>query len=539
MEFINHRYKVMKQLKQDKFVSTYLVSDIQKDYQQMQLHIIKAEYIPATLIDYFIKDFIRIKNIDNKQMMRNYGFNSVSYIDNKFQAEKLYFYTSENIEVKKDLFEYIKQMNVDEIMAVFIEICQAIHYLHLKGFIYRNLCPNAITLTENDDLKLIDLATVELKNYLPFNELTSDLYKSASSLTGANSDIQSDLYSLCAMLLAMLNKQPLTEKPIETLLKLKLQKHRSIEEEKTIHRLIPIIEKVVTSNDSTTYETVYDFVAAINVKLNKNYTIIDKNELGTLHFHTELIGRDDDIKKVMKNYRHMKRHQSSTNIFIIEGDTGTGKTRFLDELKFLFQLKKSNVYISFQLGKMINSNRQMWLHIVRKLISESDIHIVEKYESDLMECFPELFHYDTPAETQYEGHNKYRYVYKMGKFISECIHDKPAVILLDNIHGANEFTIDVLHYLCTELSYKNNMMFIFSYKQKCHETDSITANFIHRLKGRDDVATITMHPLTFHESGKVIFQTALKMEDVRYHKMCELPRLFCLAVHLLVQLIPL
>ena len=189
----------------------------------------------------------------------------------------------------------------------------------------------------------------------------------------------------------------------------------------------------------------------------------------------------------MNAYDSMIEFKPNNKIFS-KRKSGTGKTRFLEEIKFLLQLKKANIYSSFSLSSSIDSNDKLWTEILKKLISETDNEIINKYQSELMKFFPEIVDRKstTPLEYLDEDTTKYRLLNRIAAFINDSIQNKPTVFIIDDIHLANEFTIDILTYLYKEIINNKNIILIFSYKDGKALNDEKFSKFITDINKRKD-----------------------------------------------------
>jgi len=516
MELVNNRFRILKNLNQNRLVSTYLVSDILGGYKEIQLNILNSEFIPNSLIEFYSNEFIRLINLNNENIVKNYAFNIISRTDNKRSLEEHYFYTCEYVEKSKNLIEHIQNMNSFQIMDVFIELCKAVNYLHMKGHIYGALNLNNIMVIENNacyKIMLKDIATVELEKNFFIGDKTDDSYFiSPKVLSGEKPSIESDIYSLGVLLLTMLRKQSYKLSPKEELsiFMQKLNNYNYIEyssdEVDFLNKLLPIIEKLIMFNETYPFNYLYKFINELNKCLNKDYTILSMNEFERLNLHTKIIAREDEINNIMTSYDLMIRYKPVKKIFLVQGDTGTGKTRFLEEIKFLLELKKANVFSSFSLSNLNDSSNKMWVEILRKLILESDTETIEKYESELMKFFPEIGDRKNIIPTEYlkEETTKYRLLNRIAGFISDSIKGKPVIIIVDNIHFANEFTIDTFTYLYTEVIKDKNIILIFSYRDGEASNNPKFLEFISNIKPRKDSDTIYMKNLDSEQTDQMI-----------------------------------
>lgn len=516
MELVNNRYRIIKNLNQNRLVSTYLVSDMWDEYKEIQLNILNSEFIPSSLIEFYSNEFIGLINLNNENIVKDYNFNIISRTDNKRSSEEHYFYTCEYVENLHGLLEYIELMNPFQIMDVFIELCKAVNYLHMKGYIYGALNFNNIMIVEsNDCYKIIlkDIATVELEKSFSISDKNDDSYFiSPKVLSGEKPSIESDIYSLGVLLLTMLRKQNYKLSPKEelTMFMQKLKSNKSIDyssdEVDFLNKLLPIINKLIISNEVYPFSYLYEFIDKLNKYLNTDYKILSMEEFERLNFHAKIIAREDETNNILTSYELMIRYKPVKKIFLVQGDTGTGKTRFLEEIKFLLELKNANVFSSFSLSNLKDNSNKMWVDVLRKLILESDGETIEKYESELMRFFPEIGDRNNTIPTEYlkEETTKYRLLNRIAGFISDSIRDKPVIIIIDNIHFANEFTIDTFTYLYTEVIKDKNIILIFSYRDGEASNNPKFLEFISNIKPRKDSDTIYMKNLDVEQSGQMI-----------------------------------
>ncbi|MEN2769025.1 diguanylate cyclase [Ornithinibacillus xuwenensis] len=509
MEVINNRYRIMEQLHQNRLVSTYLAVDMRADNKVIRLSLLNAEYTPQSLIDYYTDSFIAIKNLTSKRIVRNFHFNTISHIDNKVQQDKNYFFTSAHIATEEPFVDFVQSMTIDQVLDAFVELCTAVHYLHLKGFIYGELNLNNIFVVESNrryKLMLKDLATVELDKHIHTNEGIEDSYfKSPKVLSGNEPDVEADMYALGVILLAMLRKKAYITNPRDELRILK-QENTSLDQanSRITEALIPILEDLLVLEDYP-FSSIQDMTTKLGESLGLKLSIIETEEIEKLQFHTKSVGRELETDIIIRNFGNLSQYKPSKRIFLVQGEDGIGKTRFLKEMKFLLGLQKATVYASFSLSDT-GSSKQMWIDILSKMIVETDIHTVEKYKEELMRYFPELVDQEqSPTVDNSLGVNsKYRILNRIGGFINESVKNKPAIILIDDIHLADDFTFDTLNYLCSEILEQNNLMFLLSGASSEDNENKAYRESVENLKRRKNSEIIRLRRLDTQQSGEMI-----------------------------------
>lgn len=508
MKLINNRYKLIKRLQQNKLVTSYLAADIWNDYKKLQLNVLNSEFIPQSLIEYVSNEYIVLINLTSQHIVKNYSFNSISHHDNKKVVEERYFYTCEYIEHSKGLLDYIQMIEPQQIINVFIEICSAVYYLHLKGLVYGAINPNNVMVVHvngRNKIMFKDLATVKIDGLLHIEDA---IYTSPKVLSSGNPNFESDIYSLGVLLLSMFKGQPLLSNPKDELYDLFAElADYSDERSALLTKLLPILEKLLGIHISSVYKNLYDFIIDLNDHLNSSFSIVSRSAIEKLAIHTKLVGREEETKTILEQYNNLVSYHPGRRIFLVKGDTGSGKTRFLKEMSFLLGLKKANIYSSFSLRTAKDANNKMWTDLLQKIILETNHEIIEKYESELAKYFPEINRQknNNLIEFQNESHSKYRLLNRIAGFISESIKNKPTVLIIDDIHHADDLTIDTITYLCSEvINNNNNLMMIFSYNDSDGNQNTIFSEFIKNVRIRKDSETIYMNSLDIDQSGEMI-----------------------------------
>ena len=533
MEIINNRYRIVECIKQNRVVSSYVVNDIIKNYDTVQLNIINSEYIQKGLIEFYTKEFISLTNLNCKNIMSVYDFALVKLIDNKKLDERVYFYTNEHVINNSDILEEARGKKSEEVLDLFIEICQSINYLHLKGFVYSDINLSNIIVkssldNEKCNVKFKDFATIKLEKQEFFKGNTDQNYfKAPEILKGKKSNVLSDIYSLGILLFIIYiqskdNNIVFNEENKNFNEKIKDFNKDKLSEifndnKKLNTKFKSIIEKMINSDPKKRYKSISQLVIDINTTFGTNYIPHRKEEVERLNFNLKMVGKEDEVNKIIDIYESIKNKNGYNSAVLVHGESGIGKTRFLKRLKYIFALNKVNVYNSFVLDDSTKNSNKAFIDILKQFISEATPEILERYEPELVKFIPELgdnknIIHSKPLSREKE---KFRLINRAAGFIEECVNNIPIVIIIDNLHLSDDFTIELLEYLIRNKLPNKNIMFIMSYCDgECILNKKFT-EFTKHMSVINGITNIFLKELSEIEVG-IMIQDILSSPNVPY-----------------------
>lgn len=526
MEIINNRYRVIKCIKQTRVASIYVVNDIIKNYDTIQLNILNSEYIQKELIEFYTKEFISLTNLACKNITSVYDFALVNLLDNKKLNNTVYFYTNEYVQNNCSILDISCNMGNEELLNLFIEICQSINYLHLKGFIYGDINLSNIIIDntlpgKKHNIKFRDMATVQLQKHSFWkDEDNGDYFKAPELLEGKKASVASDIYSLGILFVIIYLKSKninfVIDEGIKSISEFDFQESFNCDDDfnESFKR---IFEKMICRDASKRYETISELVMDINIFFHKQYVPHRKEETEKLNFNLKMIGRDEEVNKIINIYESIKNKNNYNSTILIHGESGIGKTRFLKALKYLFSLKKVSVYKSFMLDASTKNSNKALVDILKQFISECETEVLERYESELVKFIPELGGKKNiiPSEPLSGDKEKFRLINRTTGFIEECVNNIPIVIIIDNFHLADNFTIELIEYLIRKKLPNKNIMVIMSYCDgECIQNNKFT-QFTKNISKSSSVNNIFLKELGEKQVGKMI-KNILSMPTIPY-----------------------
>ncbi|MGV8980827.1 diguanylate cyclase [Clostridium sp.] len=474
MNLINNRYRVITKLSQDRIKSSYLVSDVINNHEKIQLNIINSEFASEHLIDFYTSEFTMLTSINHTNISSVFDFGIVHTIDNKRTSNSEYFYTNDYIENTVELYELTSNLNENEILNIFMQLCYAMNYLHIRGFVYGELNTNNIMILHvNNKYKgiLVDLPTIEIqKQDYSRNKVGQLNFKSPEQIIDYKPTISGDIYSLGIVLLALCKIDVNRNFDIyQGIMKLENTVENNYSKCSEIFgfykNLIIIIKKMTEQNLESRYSNINEIVKHINKLFNTKYSAYIIEEIEKLNFNTKIVGRGAQINEIINAYENLIGPNALNKIIIVHGEQGIGKTRLLEEIEHLLYIKKANVYSSFAIENFQGKSNKAFVDILKKIVYMCDEEIVKRYQSELIKFIPELGveHNIVASESLVGEKEKYRLISRIYSFIEEAMYNKPTIFIIDDAHCLDDFSLELLEYINVQNHNELNIMIVLSY----------------------------------------------------------------------------
>lgn len=501
MELINNRYRIIGNITQNQMFSSYVVVDLLRENKIMHLNILNQEYVPNSLIQFYSDEFLNLTSIRTSRILSLYSFGIINSFDGKSLENSQYYFVREYCEKISSIKDCISDMSYEEILDAFIQVCQAVNYLHLRGFLYNELNDsNIYALKDKNGINIMlkDLATIEMEKHMHWIGRGMNLkYKAPEILNGNTPNIRSDIYSLGILLIYMLNRDFEQNINIEQ----KINEY----ETSNLNSIMEIVKKMIMKNPDERYEYVYDVVYDINSKLGKNYRPHIKSEMDSMVLKTKLIGREKEINKIIDAYNKMEKERIFNGFHFIYGERGIGKTRFLNEIKHILTLKGTYTYTTLDDYSSTSNKDDVIASIVKQMIPRADAETLERYKEYLSFIVPEI---DSEAKSlpisRFSNERERLYIFsRIAGFIEECVKSKPAVFIIDDINNIDSFSLEFFKYISKE-KIKKPVMVVASYYIDEKSTKNTFREFIDELRKSIEFNELNLGSLTIEQTGLMI-----------------------------------
>ncbi|MBN2384210.1 serine/threonine protein kinase [bacterium] len=199
-ETLSNRYLIEEQLGRGGMGTVYRATDIALN-QKVAIKVLPFEFSHSAETEKrFQREFLALVNLSHPNIVSVFEYG---------QTGSIIFFVMEYL-VGNDLRRYMKtkpKRNSDFITLItyFVQVCQALAYMHSKGIIHRDLKPHNIFIQKNGELKVMDFGLAKiLDSSVNLTQegaiLGTATYMSPEQARGKNIDFRSDIYSLGAII---------------------------------------------------------------------------------------------------------------------------------------------------------------------------------------------------------------------------------------------------------------------------------------------------------------------------------------------------
>lgn len=355
--------------------------------------------------------------------------NIVSVIEYGFHENQPYF-TMEYLPDAKS-FDKSPHREIDH----FIQVLQALGYLHRRGILHRDLKPGNVMITADGVVKVLDFG------------LALDTLRDQSSGTGGTlhymapelfmekpASIGSDLWSLGVMLCEMLaDHHPFSTSPGTDLMMTIISEApdlSSLDED-----LVPVVARLLAKDPSERYTNVLDVIRDLCIATKITVPAESQAHRESFLQAAAFVGRDHEYQQLVDG---LNAAASGTNqLWLIGGEAGVGKSRLLDELRTRALV---DGFIVLQ-GQGVESGGlpyQLWREIARKLVIGAPMSdLSASVMKELVPDIAALVDHEVPDLAALEPQaNRDRLMAALLERLGTL--ESPVLIILEDLHWANE-----------------------------------------------------------------------------------------------------
>jgi hypothetical protein len=383
--------------------------------------------------------------------VRDYGF------DERGQP----FYTMELLNAPQNILSFGAERSNAQKMALIVQVLEALTYLHRCRVLHRDLAPNNLLFADGR-LCVVDfgLSTlrgqrVGLAGTLPYlaPELLSDGQPSEAS----------DLYAVGVLAYELLSgfnpfKADTVTQLLENILHLMPDLSVLDVDFATRHLLERLLAKNPAERAQDAAAVIADYYAMSDAPLPQQTVEIRESFLQSARF----IGREAELGQLIGALEQAERGQGA--LWLIGGESGVGKSRFVDELRTI-ALVRGMIVLRGQAISDGGTLYQAWQAILRELVlhcapSALEASILKPFVPDLESLLGQPIKNPPDLEPKKVRERFFDTVEALFRRLA-----RPALVILEDIHWSGRGSLQLLDRL-SDLAQQLPLLLVATYREE-------------------------------------------------------------------------
>jgi tetratricopeptide (TPR) repeat protein len=496
MKLINNQYRVLDIVDEGKTISTYKVQDILKVKLLKYLLIMDYQKETEGFFNYMKDNIYDYSNFNHPNIVQFYFFNKINQIDNKPVSMNKYYFTYEYFE-GKNLFDNKSHLDFEARLDLAVQLCAAIKYLHLRGFLLCNLNKNDLFTVKEGSKLTLKLATFPYRQNLDsycIIDKDNKLFKAPELYGNKRFDMLSDIYALGIIIFYILSDINIENANFR----------EDIQNEKlsgTNNMILikNIIIKCTNIDPRLRYQDVSGIVEDINKVFNKSYKIIKKEYIETMpRTKAKLIPEQKLLNKIIEATTKYFYENNKVKAAKINYSEGAAQDDFVKNIAD--RCNQEGYYFTvLSATEELSKSFEYLSPFIKNLMAICDKDLITKYSESLSIITDEEIDKSINAISE---DLKIKHKYRLINFISEACDKNNYVLVAENYYFADKDSLDVFRMLI-QSDHDNKVFLIFgvdelisNYEYKVHELD--------RLFDKDNIIKIKISNYNISETADYI-----------------------------------
>lgn len=498
MKTINDRYEIVNLLSRGSNEVEYLVIDQEKSNQLKRMRIFDAEMSNSQFVKNMEEDFILLKNMIHENLLSVYEFQTIKTINGSPVSRKQYFYTYEHW-LDEERVSYL-ELTKSEINAVLVGLCKVLRYLHFRGIIYKYLNFDQMIILRKDRkviVKLKDVAGNGINDYYYNSEYDRyNHFLAPEILWGEEIDETVDIYSLATVFFYIYYQ-------IDHYFK-NIKESIGNDSSNEIHLFIG---KATSAIREERFQNMKAFITRLSELI---WTEVDRYDYiyyDKIHRHIKIAGRDAIVSEIRTAIEEKNKKSGQYDVVVINGDSGSGKTRLLREIKQISKFNRYD-YIYIKFDTIPHDPYYTARKVLNYIKHKDDVSpvLIQKYGQEIGSLQPELIPlWNIKLVEAIDLKREHLRIFnRIFNFFLEYSSTHFIVLIIDEvgrIHSKERIFYEML------LSAQENGHYFLLFSSNQWQFNQMALS--HRVKN------IKLPSLTYEETGELV-RTALGCKDIPY-----------------------
>ncbi len=389
--------------------------------------------------------------------LRHPNVNSV--LDYGFDDNRQPYFTMELLTNAKTIFQAAWRTDQDRV-TILVQILQALEYLHRRGIIHRDLKPANIMVVSNT-VKVLDFGLSVTRDQINPDQIAGTLgFIAPEVLIGDPPSAASDLYAVGVIAYELFTGQALfdtndTELLIDNTLNT-VPDVSAVGNKDVATVAARLLGKAPADRYDSAAHVIEALCHAVGQPIPTETVEIRESFLQTARF----VGREAESRQLTEAL--MGAQANRGDLWLVSGESGSGKTRLLDELRIQALVQGMRVIRGRNVGEGAGLY-QMWRSIVRWLCLITPLKADD--ESVLKVLVPDIDKLlghdvaDSPLANPLFAHERLMLTVE-GMFARQM---RPILVILEDMQWAGSESLDLLARIATKTP-SLPLLFVASYR---------------------------------------------------------------------------
>ncbi|NDJ53860.1 MAG: serine/threonine-protein kinase PknK, partial [Chloroflexi bacterium] len=468
-KLITNRYRIINKLGQGGMGVVWRVYD-RLEHREVAL---KQVLIPDKDLDFASK--VRTDDTDKLRLSLAHEFSILatlrhphilSVLDFGFDEDKHPFYTMTLLEGGTDCKTYGINLSRERRIVLMGQMLQAMHYLHRRGVLHRDLKPDNVFVTKDEQVKVMDfgLAKQDKAQSTKKDTISGTInYMAPELFQGKKASVASDLFAIGVMVYEiMVGQHPFAADNVGQIIN-KITTHIpdfSAIPDDFVPWLQTILEKDPADRFATAYDAMIAFYDAVGVNRPAESQTIRESFLQASTF----VGRSNQLDTLRQALDEAQNGHGS--VWLIGGESGVGKSRLMEELR-IYAMVAGALVLRGSAVEEGGLPLQIWRGVARGLaisvdgITDNEAGVLKQIVPDIDDFLGYPVHVAPPL---IGGAAMLRLRQTMMQLVER--HTQTVVLLLDDLQWVSDFESWLERI--AELVPKQRLLMIGSYRSDEH-----------------------------------------------------------------------
>jgi predicted ATPase len=385
-------YEIIEVLGEGGMGVVYRVADPLNPERSVALKSIHRKLVQSELIDRFKAEFRVLTSLKHPNVAAAFDFES-------FPGNEDYFFTMEFVE-GRDIFRATEGSSWQQVLSPLIQVCRALSYVHSRRIIHYDIKPGNVLVDSQGHVKVLDFGLAAVKSIGPgeWRGGTPAYMAPEQADPEALVDLRSDLYSLGIMAYQLFSRQlPFRSDSVTDLFRMHRFQPLGFDEPEWTEIptwLRSVIERLCAKHPADRYPTANEVIKDINHQGSLSYEVETIKTRESYIFSSRFVGRRLEYERVRDFLtRRTKGFLGSPPMLMVKGQSGTGKSRLMKEVRYDAQLSQ----VLFCQGRCIEnsfSEFQPMIPVLEMLTRHVEklggVELIHKHGPELVKLCPSI-----------------------------------------------------------------------------------------------------------------------------------------------------